>query len=113
MPKYTYIVLTNAKDGREAEYNDWYDNQHLADVLAIPGMVGAKRFYAAPEMVASGLAKWNFLAIYDIDTDDLDVTMAELVKRAGTQAMLISDALNVENAHAMAYLPMASKQVPC
>ena len=44
MPRYNLIVLTNPVDGREDEYNDWYTNVHLDDVLKIPGVVGAQRF---------------------------------------------------------------------
>jgi len=28
MAKYVGIALTNPAEGKEAEFNDWYDNQH-------------------------------------------------------------------------------------
>jgi hypothetical protein len=104
MQKFKFVVLTNPKDGRDAEYNEWYDNRHLQDVLAVPGFVAAERYHAAPEMIASGQVKWRYLAIYDIETSDLAGTMADMISRGGTDAMPISDALDVEGAHAVAYI---------
>ncbi len=37
MPHYAYVVHSNPVAGREDEYNDWYSNRHLADVVAVPG----------------------------------------------------------------------------
>ena len=37
MPRNLVVALANCVEGRVAESNDWYDNQHLADVLAVPG----------------------------------------------------------------------------
>jgi len=44
MAKYVFVVMTNAVAGQEAEFNRWYDEEHLADVLKLPGMVSAQRF---------------------------------------------------------------------
>ena len=41
MQKHIFIVYTNAVEGRDDEYNAWYDDQHLNDVLKIPGVVAA------------------------------------------------------------------------
>lgn len=37
MQKYTLVILSNAIADREPQYNDWYDGQHLPDVLKVPG----------------------------------------------------------------------------
>jgi hypothetical protein len=36
-----YLVFSNPVEGREDEYNAWYDEVHLPDVQRIPGVVGA------------------------------------------------------------------------
>src|SRR5258708_12691135 len=41
---YTMLVQTNAKPGRETEFNEWYSKHHLQDVVAIPGFVSPQRF---------------------------------------------------------------------
>jgi hypothetical protein len=32
MERYTFLVLTNAVEGTDDEFNDWYNNQHLKDL---------------------------------------------------------------------------------
>ena len=44
MPKGVMVVQTGCEPGREDEYNDWYSNTHIPEVLAVPGFVGARRF---------------------------------------------------------------------
>lgn len=44
---YKFVVLTNAVEGRDAEFNDWHSNVHLADVVAIPGILRAERYELA------------------------------------------------------------------
>ena len=47
MAKYSFIVFTNPVEGKESEYNDWYNRQHIPDVLNIPGFVSGQRFRLA------------------------------------------------------------------
>ena len=66
------IVLTNPTDGHEAEYNDWYDNQHLAEVLALPGFVSATRFKLSDSQLPADQApasKHRYAAIYELDVE--------------------------------------------
>lgn len=52
MGNYTLVVFTNPVEGREDDYNEWYDNQHLGDVIAAAGG-DAFEGYAAARCVAS------------------------------------------------------------
>ncbi len=92
MARYKFIAQCNAVAGRERDFNTWYDTQHLPDMLKIPGFISAERFTLA------GQGPFGFLAIYELETDDLAGTMAEIGKRAGTAAMPISDAIDGANA---------------
>ena len=75
MARYILEVRTNCSDQeREAEYNDWYNNIHLPDVLETPGVVRATRYENTDP--AEGEAK--FVAIYEIETNDIDVFMKTL-----------------------------------
>ena len=91
MATYKYVVFTNAKPGQEAEYNRWYDETHLGDVVDIPGFVSAQRFAIDDAADFSG---YRYLSIYDIESDDPKATFAALMARAGTDAMGISPALD-------------------
>src|SRR4051812_5666782 len=44
MPRFKFLAFTNPVEGREDEYNEWYTNTHLADLLRVPGLMSAQRF---------------------------------------------------------------------
>lgn len=44
MTKHVLLVFTSPTEGNEAQYNDWYNNVHLAEVLTTDGFVRAQRF---------------------------------------------------------------------
>lgn len=72
MPRATLLVFSNAAPGRETEYNAWYDEIHIPDVLRLPGVVSARRFRLSAEQLdpASGPAA-AYVATYELDIDDL------------------------------------------
>lgn len=96
MARYLLVVLTNAAEGRDDEFNAWYSGQHLRDVVAIPGIVSATRYRLAPLQRAQAQSPYGYFALYEIETDDLSEVIAELNARSGTTAMTISDAMNAE-----------------
>ena len=92
--RYKFIVHTMPVAGREKEYNDWYDNVHVHDVVKVPGIVNARRYQLSDVQrreLPPGTAK--YLALYDIRTDDLQHTLDVLGARSGTSEMPISDAM--------------------
>lgn len=100
MARYVYTIFSNAVPGKEDEYNRWYSEQHLDDVLRVPGFVAAQRFRLALEDAA---APAQYLAIYELETDDPHKTLAELHACAGTRAMPISPALDAVTLKALLY----------
>jgi hypothetical protein len=84
MPRTIVLVFTNCADpARGKEFNDWYDNTHVPDVLETPGFVSCTRY----EMVGDpGPGQGNFLAIYEVESDDLLATMAGLQQRVAQLA---------------------------
>lgn len=88
------VVLSRPVEGRDDEYNDWYTNQHLRDVLKVPGFASAQRFKIKGEPVAG--EPWEYLAVYEIDHEDPQVVLADLGKRAGGEQMPMSPALASE-----------------
>lgn len=92
MARYKLIAMCNAIEGRDADLNKWYDGTHLPDMLKIPGFISGQRFRSFPG------SPYNYVAIYEIETNDLPAAMAEIGKRAGTAQMRISDAIDGANA---------------
>lgn len=94
MSKHVFAVLTNAKPGRDDEFNRWYDEEHIPDVLKVPGIVAAQRFTLSPSQRMDPPYPFKYFALYEIDTEDLAQTMRVLRERIGTDAMPVSDALD-------------------
>ena len=101
MARDVLVVPSAAKPGRDDEYNEWYDTRHLADLLALPGVISGKRFDADP--ASPGTLPGPYLAIYEIETDDVNAFLAAMGQRAAAGAMPISDALDTTSAHMWFY----------
>jgi hypothetical protein len=108
MAKYTFVVLTNPTSGKEGEYNRWYNEQHIPDVLNVPGIVAAQRFRLADTQMGDKNPH-KYLALYEIETDDLAKTLNELKVRGGTPEMVMSDAIDLKNVGAFIFEPVAAK----
>ena len=104
MAHYKLVVLSDALDDRDDEFNDWYDNVHLKDVLAIDGIVAAQRF-----KLLSG-DKWKYLALYEFECEDPQPIVEELQSRAGTDVMPLSDAFDLENYFMAIAQPIGARQ---
>ena len=95
MGKYVLVAQSEAVEGRDADYNRWYDETHLNDICALPGVKSGRRFEATP--LAIGPAGKRYLAIFEIETDDINTVMAEMGKRAADGSMAQTDALDPES----------------
>jgi hypothetical protein len=93
MARYVFAVYSNAVEGCEQEYNDWYSNRHLSDLLAVPGIISARRLVLAEQQVRDVPQPFKYFSLYEIETDDLQGFIGELTSRAGTELMPRSNAL--------------------
>ena len=92
MGKYVLVVPSSAKEGRDDDYNEWYNNQHIHDLLAIPGIKSGRRF--TPDPISPMPPPADYLAIYEIETDDIGSVFAEMNRRAQSGEMSVSDSLD-------------------
>ena len=93
MGRHLMVVMNNPLEGREDDYNDWYDNQHLDDVLRIPGVVCAQRFRLSPVHRKLAPDALRYMALYMIETDDLRGVLDQIKTRSGTELMPLTDAI--------------------
>jgi hypothetical protein len=91
MAKALLVVLTDPREGREDEYNDWYLS-HLDDVIAAAGFEAAQRFRFRPTALSKDAPR-SYLAIYEVDADQIEEAERKLLEAANTEAMPISPAL--------------------
>jgi hypothetical protein len=85
-PVATWIVLTNPAEGREAEFNEWFDNRHIHDSLAVPGFVSGQRFRLDAARFGE-TPRWQYLVLYEISLDGAQASRDEAFRRAGTPQM--------------------------
>ena len=77
MGKWLMLVETNCKEEtRDSEFNKWYDTIHIPDVLSSPGFKSAARYLIKDPVRDKG----KYLAIYEIETDDIKKTMEASLK---------------------------------
>ena len=110
MAKHTFLVLTNPVAGKEKEFNDWYTNQHIPDVVSVPGIVAAQRYKLADYQSGTGApSPWKYLAIYEIEGDDLKAIFDGLQSRVGTDAMVMTDSLDMSSVGGFIYSPITER----
>jgi hypothetical protein len=96
MARYHIIVLSKPAPGRESEFDTWYTNQHIRDLVKVPGIISARRFRLV-EGHTRGVSQ-QYVAEYEVETDDIDATMAAVQQRLGTDQMPMSDAFDMSSA---------------
>ena len=104
MARYNIVVLSNAVEGREAEFNEWYTKTHIMDLLKCPGVITAQRFQTVESQ--SPNAAQRYMARYEVETNDLAATMAEIQGRLGGPKMPMTDAFDLKSAVFLVMEPM-------
>lgn len=97
-----YLVFTQPKAGRDEEFNDWYSNRHIHDLVAIPGIVAAQRYRLLDP--TTGEATPDYLAIYELS--DVDLAIAGMAERRDTDRMLSTDAINRDMSRGVIFKPL-------
>jgi hypothetical protein len=91
-----YTVYSNPMPGKDAEFNDWYNDVHLAEVLQIDGFVSAQRFQLAETQVIDD-QPYRYLAMYEIESDAIEQTVQNMMAAAG--GLQMSDAMDTSKVH--------------
>ena len=108
MASHMLIVLSNASEGKDVEYNEWYTGTHLADVLKTDGFSAAQRFKLSSHQVMDK-GPYEYMAIYEVETDDLEKTLEAL--NSGSANMTMSDSLDTERTVAWAFTPCSERLI--
>lgn len=109
MAKHMLVVLSNCVEGRDDEFNDWYTNQHLADVLKVEGFVAAQRFRLSDAQLEGEKPAYRYFAIYELESDDLERVAKALLAASFTEAMPVSETLDLERTDAWIFTPISER----
>lgn len=85
---------------RDREYNTWYDEIHLPELVALDGIVSARRLRPV-----SG--DGPYVALYEVEGDDLQAIVDNMVANAGQLHM--SDALQMDPPPVMRLLEVTTQ----
>ena len=101
---YTMMVMSNPAPGREAEYNTWYDTEHLPDVVSIPGFVRARRLKLAPVQFRNkSPAVPDYMAFFQIETADVAGVFTEINRRIKTGKTRMSTSMDMKGSQERLY----------
>lgn len=103
-----YLVFSNPVEGEEEEYNRWYSEVHLKEVLQIQGILSAQRFELTPVQLI-GEQEYRYLAMYEIDSDDVEGTTRRLIEAAAW--LDLSSALDMERLHVSIFRSVTDKVI--
>ena len=101
MRSYKLVIMSNPVPDREDDYNDWYQNIHLGQLVALPGFKSAQRFRRVRSLVEG--ETHPYLAVYELETDDIDAVLDGLRAAAERKQLTMSDTLDLANIYAVVY----------
>ncbi|KPM51074.1 hypothetical protein CcI49_10115 [Frankia sp. CcI49] len=98
MAKGVFVVQSHpVSPEREDEFNKWYSEEHIPDILEIPGFVSAKRYRLrdAGHLTADPAAR-AYLTVYEIEADDLGAPLLEMAARSAEGRVRRSSSVQVD-----------------
>jgi hypothetical protein len=93
--------MSNPVPGREDEFERWYQEVHLPELVALDGFVSAQRFNR--EMPLGSAQSWPHMAIYEIETDDIEAAIGGLVTVAEAGNLTMSAAIDTDTTSAAVF----------
>lgn len=91
--KYKMVVFSNAVEGKDKDFNDWYQNTHLKQIVSIKSFKVAQRFRFQANIIPGSADPARYMAIYDIETDDIGAALGAMGELAASGRMPLPDSM--------------------
>jgi hypothetical protein len=106
-----FAVHANPVEGREEEFNSWYDD-HMREIIELPGFVGARRFVVDGEPIQGPKPSLRYLILYEIESDDPKSVMAGMAARAANRRGEAANTtpMDIPNCTSMIYKQVGATQ---
>jgi hypothetical protein len=104
VPKFLLVAETTPHVGREDDFNKWYNDTHITELLKMPGIKSAERYKLALTLAGDKPAH-PYFTIYEVETDDLQKTLGAF----GTTKLTQSDSFDPSTADMSIYQAVGSK----
>ena len=103
--KQLVLILTEPTAGKEDEYNDYYNNLHLGEVLETTDLQTAQRFKLVGEVGEP--CPLPYLAVYETEADSAEDVLQNLNENRAQRQQ--SDALNKRSARVWVFEEISPK----
>jgi hypothetical protein len=101
------LVFSNPAEGKEAEFNTWYEGTHIPEMLGTPGVVAARRYEVAqPEGMP--VPPQKYLAVYELD-GEVATVFAAINERGKSGAISPGAATDRESVAMWVYSPRTDR----
>lgn len=107
-----FLVFTNAVAGRDDEFNRWYDEIHVPDILDLSGVVSAQRYSLQPSerpKMAPNPTAHRYLTIYEVERDG-NLVLQDMIAKSLSGTMALSEAFDITTASMDAWLPQGGNR---
>ena len=88
------VVQTNSLPGRDREFNQWYNEVHIPEVLALDGFRDCRRFSLSQAQMTDNLPQ-KYFTLYEISGDPQE---ALNMLNAAFETMTVSEAFDESTA---------------
>jgi hypothetical protein len=105
--RFFFVVFTNPVEGREDEFQQWYDHTHIADVRRVEGVTSGLRLRPAAAMDDATPCPWQSMAMYEIEAPTAQAARDAMGRAAEAGAMPLSPALELTDIRAWFFEPVA------
>jgi hypothetical protein len=92
MPRFRMIMLSQANPGRDEDYERWYDEIHIPDMMQVPGFVAVQRFRVVKDVL--GKTPYPFCTIYEIEADSADAALGAMFAALQSGKVRMSDSVD-------------------
>lgn len=103
--RYWLQVASSALPGREADYETWYKDIHMWEVMTLPGFLSCQRFCRVMPGAEGG---GEYVAVYEVETDDPGRTLEALM--AAGPKMRMTDAIDLKSVRFEFLKPLGDRQ---
>lgn len=98
-----YVETRPSSPDRDQEYNTWYDEVHIPELVALDGIVSARRLRPVD-------GDGPYVALYELEGDNLQAILDNM--RANSRQLHMSDALQLDPPPVMRLLEVTTEYQP-
>jgi|SoiMethySBSTD1v2_1073268.scaffolds.fasta_scaffold1472297_1 hypothetical protein len=107
MAEFLVMVLSNPVEGREQEFDEWYEHTHLDEILATAGFRAAQRYRLDGQRGFA--ASHGFLALYETEGESADEVIERLNARRSERQQ--SASIDMRGAAMWVFSPTGERHV--